>query len=150
MSSPEQHSEPLDLVVAADGSGVVDAHQLARLGVAPGAHLSVVPVDTPSSPTRRRSLRGSLAHLGLGPSWEDFEAASEVATRDNEARYGPGGRWGPSTAGFVRVVADSHALVWYLAETDAGRLSTPALTAVASAEAETGIAVSVATLIDLW
>jgi hypothetical protein len=64
-------------VVAADGSGVVDAHQLARLGVAPGAHLSVVPVDTPSSPTRRRSL-------------------------------------------------------WYLAETDAGRLSTPALTAVAS------------------
>ena len=97
MSSHEQHSEPLDMVVAADGSGVVDAHQLARLGVAPGAHLSVVPVDTPSSPTRRRSLRGSLAHLGPDPSWEDFEAASEVATRDHEARYGPGGRWDPST-----------------------------------------------------
>src|SRR5674536_363684 len=46
MSSPEQHSEPLDMVVAADGSGVVDAHQLARLGGAPGAHLSVVPGDT--------------------------------------------------------------------------------------------------------
>src|SRR5664280_1084287 len=63
-----------------------------------GAHLSVVPADTPSSPPRRRSLRGSRAHLGPDPSWEDFEAASEVATRDHEARYGPGGRWDPSTS----------------------------------------------------
>src|SRR5674536_361007 len=46
MSSPEQHSEPLDMVVAADGSGVVDAHQRAGRGGAPGARRSVVPVDT--------------------------------------------------------------------------------------------------------
>ena len=34
----------LDLVVGADGSGVVDAAQLTRFGVKPGTHLSVVPV----------------------------------------------------------------------------------------------------------
>jgi hypothetical protein len=36
MSSAEQHREALDLVVGADGSGVIDAAQLARWGVEPG------------------------------------------------------------------------------------------------------------------
>src|SRR5664280_1454063 len=54
------------------------------------------PSSTNRIPPVRHSLRGSLAHLGPDPSWEDFEAASEVAIRDHEARYGPGGRWAVS------------------------------------------------------
>jgi hypothetical protein len=93
MSSAEQHPEALDIVVGADGSGTIDAAQLARLGVKPGTHLSVVPVEVAPSPERRRSLRGVLAHLGPAPSWEDFEAASEAVTRDFDARYRDGGPW---------------------------------------------------------
>jgi PIN domain nuclease of toxin-antitoxin system len=48
----------------------------------------------------------------------------------------------------VRVVADSHAIVWYLQGSK--RLSAPARSALADAEAENGLVVSVATLIDLW
>lgn len=46
------------------------------------------------------------------------------------------------------VVADSHAIVWYLQGSD--RLSAGAASALAEAEAGDGIVVSVATLIDLW
>ena len=94
MSSVEQHFEALDLVVGADGSGVVDATQLARWGVEPGTHLRVVPV-TPAAPTaRRRSLRGALSRAsGSAPSWEDFEAASSAAAQQSAARYGDGGAW---------------------------------------------------------
>ncbi len=94
MSSAEQHLEALDLVVGADGSGVIDAAQLARWRVKPGTHLSVVPV-TPAAPTaRRRSLRGALANAsGSVPSWEDFEAASSAAARETAARYGDVGAW---------------------------------------------------------
>lgn len=96
MSNAEHKPEALDLVVRADGTGVVDAAQLARLGVTPGTHLAVVPTGIPVGRDRkRRSVRGALAHLGPAPSWEDFEAASEAAVSDHEARYGPGGRWGP-------------------------------------------------------
>lgn len=94
--SSEQNAEPLDVVVTADGSGVIDASQLAHLRVTPGAHLSVVPVLAPASAGERRSVRGVLAHLGQGsPTWADFEAASEAAIKDHEPRYAPGGRWGP-------------------------------------------------------
>jgi len=48
----------------------------------------------------------------------------------------------------VRVVADSHAIVWYVQASprlpDAGR------SALAEAESSDGIVVSVATLVDLW
>lgn len=92
MSSAEQHLEALDLVVGADGSGVIDAAQLARWGVKPGAHLRVV---TPAASTaRRRSLRGVLANAsGSAPSWEDFEVASSAAAQESAARYGDGGAW---------------------------------------------------------
>ncbi len=94
MSSAEQHREALDLVVGADGSGVIDAAQLARWGVEPGAHLRVVPVTPPASTARRRSLRGVLANAsGSGPSWEDFEVASSAAAQESAARYGDGGAW---------------------------------------------------------
>jgi len=53
-------------------------------------------------------------------------------------------------AGTVRVVADSHALVWYVCGDQAGRLSPTALAALAAAEADEGIAVSSASLVDLW
>ncbi len=91
MSSAEQHREALDLVVGADGSGVIDAAQLARWGVEPGAHLRVVPA---ASTARRRSLRGALANApGSTSSWEDFEAASSAAAQEAAARHGDGGAW---------------------------------------------------------
>ena len=94
MSSAEQHLEALDLVVGADGSGVIDAAQLARWGVEPGAHLRVVPVTPAASTVRRRSLRGALVKvLGSAPSWEDFEAASSAVAQQSAARYGDGGAW---------------------------------------------------------
>ena len=48
----------------------------------------------------------------------------------------------------MRVVADSHAIVWYVQGSK--RLSERANEALAGAEAERSLVVSVATLIDLW
>lgn len=48
----------------------------------------------------------------------------------------------------MRVLADSHAVVWYLRGSD--RLSPPAAQALAEAEETDGIVVSIATLVDLW
>jgi PIN domain nuclease of toxin-antitoxin system len=48
----------------------------------------------------------------------------------------------------VKIVADSHAIVWHLQGSE--RLSPAAATALAEAEATDGVVVSVATLIDLW
>lgn len=48
----------------------------------------------------------------------------------------------------MRVVADSHAIVWYLQGSP--RLSELAASALSEAEDSDGIAVSVATLVDLW
>jgi hypothetical protein len=97
MSSAKRQPEVLDLVIGADGSGIVDAEQLARLGVKPGTHLSVVPVEPTRVAERRRSVRGALAGPGPAPSPEDFEAASSAAARDSSDRYRDGGAWGPAT-----------------------------------------------------
>jgi PIN domain nuclease of toxin-antitoxin system len=48
----------------------------------------------------------------------------------------------------VRVVADSHAIVWYIG--GSSRLSSAAADVLVEAEERDGIVVSVATLIDLW
>lgn len=48
----------------------------------------------------------------------------------------------------MRVVADSHAIVWYVQGSP--RLSERASAALAESEATDGIVVSVATLVDLW
>lgn len=48
----------------------------------------------------------------------------------------------------MRVVADSHALYWYVQCSP--RLSEAAAAALSDAEASDGIVVSVATLVDLW
>jgi PIN domain nuclease of toxin-antitoxin system len=48
----------------------------------------------------------------------------------------------------VRVVADSHAIAWYVQ--GSSRLSGDAADALAAAEASDGIVVSVATFVDLW
>ena len=50
----------------------------------------------------------------------------------------------------MRVVADTHALVWYLLDDPDRRLSPDALTALEQAESTDGIAVSVASVVDLW
>jgi hypothetical protein len=67
------------------------AAELRRHGVLPGQRLHVVP--TPRTPNPRRPLRGALAGHDRSPSWEDFQAASEQATAEAEARYQDGGRW---------------------------------------------------------
>jgi hypothetical protein len=92
--SSAERPEPLELVVVEDGSGVVSALQLSRLGISPGAHLKVVPVDGTETPRRpRRSVRGALAGTAAVPSWVEFEEASRAAIEDVEARYQPEGRW---------------------------------------------------------
>lgn len=48
----------------------------------------------------------------------------------------------------MRVVADSHAIIWYVQGSP--RLSDRAAAALADAEASEGVVVSVATLVDLW
>ncbi len=48
----------------------------------------------------------------------------------------------------MRVLADSHAVVWYLQGSD--RLSARAAQAFAECEETDGIVVSIATLVDLW
>jgi len=48
----------------------------------------------------------------------------------------------------LRVVADSHAVVWHVQGSP--RLSAPAAEALAEAEATDGVVISVATLVDLW
>ena len=95
MSPAQQHREAMDRGVSADGSGVVDAPQLARWGLKPGARLRAVPVTSTAPTARRRSLRGALTNAsGSAPSWEDFEAASSAAL-ESAARYGDSGAWGP-------------------------------------------------------
>lgn len=50
----------------------------------------------------------------------------------------------------MRVVADSHALIWYLLDDPDGRLSPEATTTLEAAEASDGIVMSVATMVDLY
>ncbi|MGR6962858.1 type II toxin-antitoxin system VapC family toxin [Geodermatophilus sp. URMC 61] len=50
----------------------------------------------------------------------------------------------------MRVVADTQALVWYLLDDPDRRLSPDARTALEQAESTDGIAVSVASVVDLW
>ena len=74
MTSAEQHPEPLDLVINADGSGIVDASQLARLGLQPGTHLRVVPdevthvvTDEPATEDRPRRELSFIGSIKGGP-----------------------------------------------------------------------------------
>ena len=48
----------------------------------------------------------------------------------------------------MKLVADSHAIVWHIKGSD--RLSATAASALTEAEATDGVVVSVATLVDLW
>jgi len=48
----------------------------------------------------------------------------------------------------VRVLADSHAIVWHLQ--GSARLSAAAASSLAEAETTDGVVVSIATMIDLW
>jgi PIN domain nuclease of toxin-antitoxin system len=48
----------------------------------------------------------------------------------------------------VRVLADSHAIVWHLQ--GSARLSAAAASSLAEAETTDGVVVSIATLVDLW
>jgi hypothetical protein len=85
-----------DVVVGGGGTLSVPAAELARHGVAPGAHLRVVPAsDAPeregSRPAPRRKLRGLL--VGKIPAediltWEDFEATHRANVAAAERRYG--------------------------------------------------------------
>jgi hypothetical protein len=75
MSAASEHAGH-ELIVAADGS--IPADQLARLGVAPGAHLRVVHTAPAGS---AHNLAGSLSGFP-DLTWEDFERVSELAQHD--------------------------------------------------------------------
>ncbi|MDA8393221.1 MAG: hypothetical protein M0Z87_10615 [Actinomycetota bacterium] len=71
-------SQGYEVVVAGDGS--IPAERLAALGVRPGSHLRIIPVEPAvAAPSFRGSLKGFPE-----PSWEHFEHASEVARTDFE------------------------------------------------------------------
>ncbi len=73
-------ARPVELVVAEDGS--IPATQLSSFGLRPGAHLRVVE-SVPSGPSD--DLEGSLADFP-DVTWEDFERASALATKDASSR----------------------------------------------------------------
>ena len=50
----------------------------------------------------------------------------------------------------MRVVADTHALTWYLLDDPDRRLSAAALDVLEEAAATDGVVVSVASVVDLW
>ena len=50
----------------------------------------------------------------------------------------------------MRVVADTHALIWYLLDDPDRRLSSAALDALEEAAATNGVVVSFASVVDLW
>ncbi len=50
----------------------------------------------------------------------------------------------------MRVVADTHALIWYLLDDPDRRLSSAALDALEESAATDGVVVSVASVVDLW
>ena len=78
MSSPD--TERLELIVAEDGS--IPAGQLAPLGLRPGVHLR----DIEWLPAGDSGdIAGTLPDFP-GIAWEDFERASELATRDLSSR----------------------------------------------------------------
>lgn len=116
MSSAEPQSEVLDLLIGADGSGIVDAVQLARLGVERGTHLSVVPVAPDSGGGAPRLSARSPGRLGAD--------AERGRLPGLQFRRCPGlGRSLPRRRCLghvdpVRVVADTHAVVWYLLVVD--------------------------------
>lgn len=94
MSTAETPPSSLEVAVAEDGSIQAPASEVARLGLGPGARLRLVPQRGPRA--SGQSSWGVLAGKLPDISWEDFGAASRMATADHEARYAPGGRWGQS------------------------------------------------------
>lgn len=88
MSIPDQE---FDVTVSDDGSAVVSAEQLARMGVTPGQRLHLRLMPTDDQPKKRRSARG----IGVGKvpadellSWSDFEAIHDANVNVAEQKYG--------------------------------------------------------------
>jgi PIN domain nuclease of toxin-antitoxin system len=134
VNAPQSH----ELIVGPDGS--IPADQIARLGLRPGTHLRVVAepglgADDPA----RTSLAGALRERIDDAALDRFDAALAANRRERIAARRAG----------VRVVADSHVLVWYLTRPE--RLTALAFAALSDAEASgDGIGVAAVTLIDLW
>lgn len=76
-----------EVVVGADGG--IAPEELARHGVRPGAHLTIVAqVERPLIRPVYGVLRGQVREV----SWEDFEAASRLAVEDVESGPTPDDR----------------------------------------------------------
>jgi hypothetical protein len=91
------------LVVAPDGS--IPADQVARLGVAPGAHLRVVQTGPGGSV---ETLAGSLSDLP-DLTWEDFERASDLALSDAALEVHRASEAGEDIEEFDYGLLDTHA-----------------------------------------
>jgi bifunctional DNA-binding transcriptional regulator/antitoxin component of YhaV-PrlF toxin-antitoxin module len=75
-STPGSSDNGFEVVVGSDGSLAVPAAELARHGIRPGARLRLVVVKDDAEPApKRRSVRGSLAHLVTPADVEAIEAA---------------------------------------------------------------------------
>jgi hypothetical protein len=84
-STSASSDDGFEVVVGSDGSLTVPASELARHGVRPGTHLRLVVEDDAESTPKRRSARGSLAHLVTPADVEAFEAALADAKADRIA-----------------------------------------------------------------
>lgn len=84
-STPASSDDGFEVVVGSDGSLTVSASELARHGVRPGAHLRLVVEDGADAVPKRRSVRGSLAHLVTSADVEAFETALAEAKADRIA-----------------------------------------------------------------
>jgi hypothetical protein len=84
-STPASGDDGFEVVVGSDGTLTVPAAELARHGVRPGAHLRLVAEDGAEPAPKRRSTRGSLAHLVTPEDVDAFEAALAEAKADRIA-----------------------------------------------------------------
>ena len=83
MAQPSEADSDVEAVIDARGNGIIAAEELPRR-YPPGTHLRVH-VGGPVG-RRRRSIEGALPNLPE-LTWEDFEAASRLATEDAEAAH---------------------------------------------------------------
>jgi hypothetical protein len=84
-STPASSDDGFEVVVGSDGNLMVPAAELARHGVRPGAHLRLVVEDAVEAAPKRRSARGSLAHLVTRADVEAFETTLAEAKADRIA-----------------------------------------------------------------
>lgn len=86
MSNTPAPSDGLDVVVNADGGVTITPAEVARLGLRPGAHLRLVPDESPSKRPGRSV--GKLAHLVPAAVIEEWARALDDDRAERRAALG--------------------------------------------------------------